>query len=100
MIYLNRELYLDIEKDTEFKELVTHYHEFKNPFLVQFGEEFKKHTIDELTPTLLLVLEEKNKELIQEFTTIAEKYKNNMHSSIVILNEMNTGQKILFKEVD
>lgn len=86
--------------ETNFKTLCSSFSSFKNPFLLEFGQEFRNKVIKNMTPTLLLILDQSNPPVVEEFLRVSAEFKNNMHITIITLEELNQSQRQIYQELE
>lgn len=102
LIFQNRKKFLKIKDMKDFNELVSVFNSFKNPFFIDFGEEFKKKVLEEMIPTLIFITDysDKYEEEIILFKEHSVKFKKNMQACLILKNELSNKQKTLYDKIE
>ena len=102
LIFQNRKKFIKISEIKDFKELMHIFNTFKNPFFIEFGDEFKKKVLDQMIPTLIFITDysEKYENEIILFKEKSVKFAKNMQACLILKNELTNKQNTLYNKLE
>lgn len=101
LIQGDRREYSHLKKHSHFDDLYYLYRDFKSPFHIPFGEEFKQKVMVEKRPVIIYILpdeSQKSMHLVEKFRKEILRHFTKFHHSIIHLNHIDQNLESLFVE--